>query len=109
MQSWARQDAAAAGEYLSTLSDSPERDAAVEGYATRVSREDPVAAMEWADTISDSSTREEAVLEVARDWYRIDRTAAETWIQDSGLGEAAVQTITSRDNNRGGGRGGRGR
>lgn len=104
MQNWARQDAAAAGEFLRTLTDSPERDAAVEGYATRVSREDPAGAMAWAETITNAESRQQAVIEVAQDWYRQDRTAAEQWIQNSGLNEEAVKSITEppRDFRRGG-------
>lgn len=113
MGSWARTDPEAAGEFLSTLQASAERDAAVEGYATRVSREDPVAAMEWVGTIGDESLRQEAMVDVARDWYRKDQTAANAWIASSGLSEEAVKTITepSRDFGRdfrgGGGPGGR--
>jgi hypothetical protein len=106
MQSWARQDPAAAGEYLSSLKESPERDAAVGGYATRVSREDPGSAMEWAKTINDEGIREDTMVDVARDWYRNDKTAAEEWIASSGLSEEAVESITTR---RDYGRGGRGR
>jgi hypothetical protein len=111
MENWARQDATAAGQYLETLSNSPERDAAVEGYATRVSREDPAGAMAWAETINNAETRQETVIEVAQDWYRSDRVAAEQWIQSSGLNEEAVQSITNppRDDRRGGPFGGGGR
>jgi len=94
MGSWAREDPAAAGEYLATLQASPERDAAVEGYATRVSREDPVAAMEWVETIANESLRQEAVIDVARDWYRKDEAATTAWIASSGLSEEAVKSIT---------------
>jgi hypothetical protein len=92
--SWAREDPVAAGEFLGTLEASPERDAAVESYATRVSREDPVTAMEWADTIADSGLRLETQVDVARDWYRSDQNAATSWIEASGLTEQAVKQIT---------------
>lgn len=109
MGSWARKDPEGAGEFLGTLQASAERDAAVEGYATRVSREDPVAAMEWVETIGDESLRQEAMVEVARDWYRKDEAATTAWIATQGLSEEAVKSITepSRDFDRGG-RGGRG-
>ncbi|MFT6863581.1 MAG: hypothetical protein ACJAVK_002142 [Akkermansiaceae bacterium] len=107
MESWAREDAVAAGEYLKGMQESPERDAAVEGYATRVSRENPVTAMEWAETIVDQGTRQETMVDVARDWLRNDKTAAEEWIQASGLPEEVVQSINEprRDFGRGGPRG----
>ncbi|YCM42353.1 hypothetical protein V2O64_13670 [Verrucomicrobiaceae bacterium 227] len=110
MESWAREDPAAAGEYLGTLAASAERDAAVEGYATRVSREDPVAAMEWVQTIGDESLRQEAMVDVAQDWYRKDQAATNEWLASSGLSEEAVKSITepAREERRGpGGRGGR--
>lgn len=107
MGSWAREDAAAAGEYLKGMTESPERDAAVEGYATRVSRENPATAMQWAETIADQNVRQETVVEVARDWMRNDKAAAEQWIQSSGLSEEVVKSISEprRDFGRGGPRG----
>lgn len=94
MGSWTQADPEAAGAYLANLASSPERDAAVEGYATRVSREDPVAAMEWAKTISDSEIRKGAEIDVARDWYRNDQAAAQEWINAASLSEQEVQSIT---------------
>lgn len=105
MESWGGQDPAAAGEYLATLPASPERDAAVEGYATRVSRDDPSAAMEWAGTIANEDTRQETMVDVARDWYRSDKAAAAEWIEGSGLTEEAVKTITEPPRDWGGRRG----
>lgn len=104
---WAREDPVAAGEFLGTLGVSPERDAAVESYATRVSRQDPEGAMAWAETITDVELREGAREEVARDWYRNDPVAATAWIEASGFPEALVEEITSSSRNRG--RKGRGR
>jgi hypothetical protein len=93
MESWAVKDSAAAGEYLKGMQESPERDAAVEGYATRVSRENPVTAMEWAETITDQGSRQDTMVEVARDWMRNDKAAAEQWVQASGLPAEAVESI----------------
>ena len=108
--SWAREDPAAAGEFLATMQASPERDSAVESYATRVSREDPATAMEWASTIANDEVRQSATVDVARDWYRKDQAAASEWIQSSGLPEETVKTITDppRDFRRGFGGGGPG-
>lgn len=94
MGSWAREDPAAAGEFLGTLQASPERDAAVEGYATRVSRDNPAAAMDWANTIANEELRQETQVDVARDWYRKDQAAATEWVQTSGLSEEAVKSIS---------------
>jgi hypothetical protein len=96
METWAREDPEAAGEYLANLQASPERDAAVGGYATRVSEDDPAVAMEWAGTIADAGMRQETQIDVARDWYRNDKAAAEVWIQASGLPEESVKQITEQ-------------
>ena len=110
MENWVREDAIAAGEYLSSLEPSAARDSATEAYAIRVSRDDPVTAMEWAGTIADAELQRETQIEVAEDWYRIDRAAAEEWMQANNLSEEAVNEITTRDRDRRGGdafRGGR--
>ena len=108
METWAREDPTAAGEYLGNLAASPERDSATEAYATRISRENPVTAMEWAGTIANEEMRQDTVVEVAQDWYRSDKAAAEAWIASSGLPEESVQQITEQQRGRGGdfGRGG---
>ena len=96
MESWARENPTEAGEFLSTLDASPEKDSAIEAYATRVSREDPVAAMEWADTISDADLKLETQVDVARDWYRSDQAAANEWIAANNLSEENVKQITEQ-------------
>ena len=53
IEQWTRQDAEAAGQYLTTMEESASRDAAVSSFARTLDREDPVVAAEWAASISD--------------------------------------------------------
>ncbi|MCH2065529.1 MAG: hypothetical protein MK194_17600, partial [Roseibacillus sp.] len=106
-EEWTRQDATAAGEYLTNMEASPARDSAVEEFATTLSREDPATAIQWANSISDGEARTETLTQVARSWYYRDREAATQWIETSGLPEESIQAITAERRGfdpRGGGR-----
>ncbi len=106
-EEWTRQDATAAGEYLTNMEASPARDSAVEEFATTLSREDPATAIQWANSISDGESRTETLTQVARSWYYRDREAATQWIETSGLPEESVEAITAERRGfdpRGGGR-----
>ncbi len=108
-EEWTRQDATAAGEYLTNMEASPARDSAVEEFATTLSREEPATAIRWAETISNAETRTDALTQVGRSWYYRDREAATQWLETSGLPEESVQAITAERRGfdpRGGGRGG---
>jgi hypothetical protein len=93
-EEWTRQDATAAGEHLSNMQASPERDAAVEEFATNVARTEPTTAIQWAETIADQEIRTEALTEVAQTWYRQDQAAATQWLETSGLPEESVKAVT---------------
>ncbi|HJM63858.1 MAG: hypothetical protein CMN05_15325 [Roseibacillus sp.] len=108
-QEWTRQDATAAGEYLTNMEPSPARDSAVEEFSTTLSREEPATAIKWAETISNEETRTDALTQVARSWYYRDREAATQWLETSGLPEESVQAVTAdRQSGRGRGPGGGG-
>jgi hypothetical protein len=110
-QEWTRQDATAAGEYLTGMQASPARDAAVEEFSTNLARREPETAIQWAATIADESARTETLVQVAQSWYRQDQAATTQWLQTSGLPEESVKAITEAPE-RGGfdfGRGGGGR
>jgi hypothetical protein len=105
-EEWTRQDATAAGEYLTTIPASPARDAAVEEFSTTLARREPTTAIRWAETIGDQESRTETLTQVARSWYSQDQTAATTWLETSGLPAESVEAVTSERG--GGGRGDRG-
>jgi len=103
IEQWTRQDAEAAGEYLTTMEESVSRDAAVSSFARTLDREDPVVAAEWAASISDEGTRNETLQSVGRSWVQTDAEAAKAWLPNSGLSEEAqAEVIESAE--RGGGR-----
>ncbi|MCH2064650.1 MAG: hypothetical protein MK194_13075 [Roseibacillus sp.] len=106
-EEWTRQDATAAGEYLTSMEASPARDSAVEEFATTLSREEPATAIKWAETISNAEMRTDALTQVARSWYYRDRESATQWLETSGLPEESVQAVTAERRGfdpRGGGR-----
>ncbi len=105
-EEWTRQDATAAGEYLTSMEPSPARDSAVEEFSTSLSREEPATAIKWAETISDEEMRTDALTQVARSWYFRDREATTQWLETSGLPEESVQAVTADRGSRGRGPGG---
>ena len=82
------------------MSESPERDSAAYGYATRVAWENPQAGIEWANTISDEGTRNNALMETGRAFFRKDPEAAKQWLDNSGLNEEQQKRVTSRNRGR---------
>ena len=94
-EEWTRQDATAAGDFLTGMEPSFARDSAVEEFATTLSREEPATAIQWAETISDVEMRTDALTQVARSWFYRDREAASQWIETSGLPQESVESITA--------------
>lgn len=111
MERWAREDAVAAGEYLTSMSDGSTKDAAVSTFAREVDREDPQVAAQWAASINDEELRTETLASVARSWMRSNADEAKTWLPTSGLSEEAQQNIIDNPGRGdwGRGRGGPGR
>jgi len=101
LNSWARRDPTAAGEYLQDMPASPMRDAAVAGYSTHVVWEDPTAAMSWAESIAAPEQRQEVMVEVARSWRRKGGQGLTEWLSGSGLSADVQESImSSRDRRR---------
>ncbi|MFP6897937.1 MAG: hypothetical protein VCA38_15140 [Roseibacillus sp.] len=94
-EEWTRQDATAAGQYLTNMQPSPARDSAVEEFATTLARKEPTTAIQWAATIADPESRTQTLTRVARDWYFQDQAAATTWLETSGLPEESVKAVTA--------------
>jgi hypothetical protein len=87
---WADMDPRAASEYLAELPASVGKDAAVEGFATRLASEDPASAAVWATTIQDERLRQRTVSRIAQSWARSDEAAARAWIREQGLSERSL-------------------
>lgn len=107
MGRWTREDPTAAGTYLTTMDESPARDAAVSSFAQSYDREDPSVAAEWAGSIGDENLRTQTLESVARSWVRTNADEAKAWLPNSGLSPEAQQKViedASRDRGRGPGR-----
>lgn len=74
---------------------SPQRDAAVSGFARGYAWQDPEAALAWAQDISDPSLRERSLTQVGQAYYRRNPDAARAWLEQSGLSAEAQQAVTS--------------
>ncbi|MFT6181735.1 MAG: hypothetical protein ACI9NQ_000985 [Paracoccaceae bacterium] len=107
MEQWTRDDPTAAGEYLTTMTESTARDAAVSSFAQTFDRENPALAAEWAGSINDEKTRTDTMQSVARSWLRSNAEEAKVWLPSSGLTAEAQQKVIE-DASRGDRRGGRG-
>lgn len=103
MERWTRDDPTAAGNYLTTMDESPARDAAVSSFARTFDREDPAIAAEWAASIGNEEMRTETLESVARSWVRSNADEAKAWLPDSGLSQESQQKVIE-DASRGGGR-----
>ena len=108
MERWTREDPTAAGEYLTSMGESPVRDTAVSSFAQAYDRENPALAAEWAGSIANEEMRNDTMQSVARSWLRSNADEAKAWLPNSGLSEEAQQKVIE-DASRGGGRGDWGR
>lgn len=93
MERWTREDPTAAGTYLTTMNESPARDAAVSTFARTYDREDPRLAVEWASSIGDDQLRTETIESVARSWVRSNAEEAKAWLPNSGLTPEAQEKV----------------
>lgn len=103
MGRWTREDPTAAGNYLTTMNESPARDTAVSSFARTFDREDPAIAAEWAASIGNEEMRTETLESVARSWVRSNADEAKAWLPNSGLSQESQQKVIE-DASRGGGR-----
>jgi len=93
MEQWTREDPTAAGEYLTSMTESTARDAAVSSFAQTFDRENPALAAEWAGSINDEKTRTDTMESVARSWLRSNAEEAKQWLPQSGLSTEAQQKV----------------
>jgi len=76
---WLRQDAVAAGKYVSEMPAGPAQDAAVSHLAENWATKDSAAAINWAESLSNASAQDAATISLASGWARIDPAAAVRW------------------------------
>ena len=87
---WTHKDPRAVSEYLATLPASSGKDAAVEGFASKLASEDPQSAALWATTIDDERLRSRTMLRIASQWAQVDEAAAAAWASEHGLKAKAL-------------------
>ncbi|MCH7228879.1 hypothetical protein [Haloferula sp. A504] len=74
---------------------SPQRDAAVSGFARGYAWQDPETAIAWAQDIADPELKQRSLTDVGRAYYRRDPEGARAWLETSGLPEAARQEVVA--------------
>ena len=93
MQVWTETDSIAASTWLSELPLSPERDAAIVGFAETIQRFEPGAAATWASTISDPTQRSEQLTSSIRNWAKRDPQGALKWVIETELAPALKESL----------------
>ncbi len=88
---WAREDFAAAGQWIDTMPDGQARDSGVSSMVNATTRHDPATAFAWAATIGDESQRVSALSDVVQQWQDSDPAKARAAVQQADL------TNTERD------------
>jgi len=84
VETWARRDFNAAGEWLGEMEPSEIKDASIRQFAETISQIDPRAAMLWSVQIQGELLRSSAIQRSAREWRRKDKDAAEAWLSENG-------------------------
>lgn len=77
---WAREDMAAGGAWVKTLSPGPLRDRVIEGFTGTAAETNPEYALTWASTMQDPQHRGEVMHRVISTWIQTDPTKARAWI-----------------------------
>jgi hypothetical protein len=95
VQSWAYQDANAAGNWLKEQPEGPQLDKAKEAFVSAASLKDPGSAMVWATTISDKQRREGTISQVYDVWMQKEPDLALEALKASGAGTALVERLTA--------------
>ena len=80
---WARQDPHAAIQSISAMAPSPDRDQALNGFASAHAGNDGERATAWAAEITNPGLREAALIRAGTHYFRQDQSAAATWFASS--------------------------
>ena len=89
---WTGNDYLAAGKWLNSAPDSPEKSAVASAYATTVYPYDPAGAMQWIQTLPEGPDRSKALATIYQGMKKnesstYDRTVVEAFAQEHGLKE----------------------
>ena len=70
-------------EWLNTLPDGPDKDAAIRGFAPIVAKEDAESAMIWAASLDAEALRADLLRQLGREWFQKSPGAAQPWLESS--------------------------
>ena len=90
---WVRRDPRAASEHLVTMPQSPARDSAISGFASRLAGEDPQSAIAWAGQIADAGARQRTLVRAGQELFRRNAEEARNWLATSGLPQSAQEQV----------------
>ena len=85
---WTRDDYRAAGNWLATSPDSPQKQAAIRAYAETVFPYDPDVAVQWANTLPAGETRDRTFKEIHQSMPKetdAEKAAAEAFAAEHGI------------------------
>ena len=85
MGDWEDADPQAASAYLAGMQQSPQRDAAISGFASGYAWQNPLASIEWAQDISDPGLRQRTLIRAGQAYYNREPEAARAWLETSNL------------------------
>jgi hypothetical protein len=97
---WEDRDPVAAGQYLLAMPLTPQRDAAISGFATGYAWQNPQVAIAWAQDIRDPALRQSSLTRAGQAFYRRDPAGALAWLETSGLPEEVRQQVAAPENRR---------
>ncbi len=96
IDSWAKHDLNAAGEFLNQLPPSPTKDAAIVSFVSRAAQDDPAAALKWVATVSDKKLQATAFMQAAKQWTRQDPAAFNQFMNTTtALTDAQKQAVAN--------------
>lgn len=84
-------------EWLLTLPDGPDKDAAIRGFAPVLAKSDAQSALIWAASIASETQRSELVRRLGSEWFQKSPESAQQWMQESEvLTDADRAAITAK-------------
>ena len=81
-EQWADKEPKKAAQWIESLPEGPQRDAAIAGFTGVILEKDTSAAAEWVATIADRAVREKAAGNVYGTWLWRDPLAARQWLRE---------------------------
>jgi hypothetical protein len=90
---WAGKDATAAGDYISTMPDSSNKDSAIIGLSVNLVNKDPQLALEWAGNINEPENRSKMLMYTGQMAFKKNTEGLKIWLPSSGLTAQNQQVV----------------